>query len=149
VGRSKLLLALLALAISISLFLFVRGERRVSLSYSVPCDVLLPAGLAPATPLPAEVTVSVSGPWSRLRSLDPESFGPVRIDFSRARAGSASWAVRPEVLHAPRDVRVDAVYPAQGVVELRPIPPPALPLQPRGAWRAGLRRRPRVPESER
>ena len=116
--RSRFTLQLLALAISLSLFLLVRGERRASVSYSIPCDVLLPPGLSLVAPLPAEVTVLVSGPWGRLRSLDSEDIGPVRIDLSRARQGTASWGVRPETVRVPRGIHVESVFPAQGTVEL-------------------------------
>jgi len=118
---SRLPLQLLALAVSLSLFLLVRGERRIALSYPVTCELQLPSGFTPAAPLPAEVTVSLSGPWSRLRSLDPASLGPIRVDLSRARAGPASWSVRPDAVHVPRGVRVDSVFPAQGTVDLRPV----------------------------
>ncbi|HTP53151.1 MAG TPA: hypothetical protein VMK42_20855 [Anaeromyxobacteraceae bacterium] len=119
---SRLPLQLLALGIAVSLFVLVRGERRIALTYSVPCEVRLPPGLAAAS-LPADVSVSVSGPWSRLRSLDPASLGPIRLDLTRAHAGTASWSVRPEVLHLPRGVRVDSIFPAQGTVDLRAAPP--------------------------
>lgn len=128
---SRLPLQLLAIAIAVSLFLLVRSERRVAVSYSVPCQLQLPEGLEPATPLPAEVTVSLSGPWGRLRSLEGDAIGPVRIDLSRARAGAATWFARPETLHLPRLVRVDAVFPAQGTVELRPRGPADSRVQPR------------------
>jgi len=148
VGRSRLPLALVALAISLALFVLVRGERRVALSYAVPCAVTLPPGLAPATPLPPDVTVTLSGPWSRLRSLTPEGFGPIRVDFSRPRPGTAAWTVRPESLHLPRDVHVDSVFPSQGTADLRPVAPGS-GAEPRSPRPTPLRRRPAGPEAER
>jgi len=144
-GRTKLTLALLALGVSLALFVLVRGERHVALSYVVPCEVAVPPGLALTAPLPPDVTVTFSGPWRRLRSLSPADVGPIRIDFSRVRAGSASWSVRPESLHLPRDVHVDSVFPAQGTADLRPAAPAPSPPQPR----RGAARRLRGPESER
>ncbi len=147
---SRLLLRLLALAISLSLFVLVRGERRVVVSYVVPSQLQLPEGLEPATPLPAEVTISISGPWGRLRSLDADAMGPVRIDLSRARAGPATWFARPETLHVPHLVRVDSVFPAQGTVELRARGPAGSgrePRRPRPA-RGHRRRESPVPEGD-
>ncbi len=117
--RSELALALLAVAIAVGLLLVVRGEKRVTTSYTVAVRARLPAELRPAGPLPTEVTVSVSGPWARLRTLDPAALGPLRLDLSRATPGVATWYVKPETLHLPRGVRVDALHPAQGSVELR------------------------------
>ncbi len=116
--RSDVLLKLLAAAISVALLLVVRGERRVSTTFPVPVEARLPPGLAPAAALPPDVSVTVTGPWARMRDLDGAGLGPIVLDLSRARAGAATWLVRPEVLHVPRGVRVDAVYPAQGTVEL-------------------------------
>lgn len=117
--RSNVLLRVLSVGIAIALFLVVRGERRVTETYTVPLEAVLPARLRPVTELPTEVTVSVSGSWARLRTLDPDALGPIRLDLSRAGSGGATWYVRPEALHVPRGVHVDSIYPAQGTVELR------------------------------
>jgi hypothetical protein len=120
------MLRLVALAIAVGLFVVVHGERRVSLTFSVPVKPRLPAALAPAEPLPADVSVTVSGPWSRLRPIDGEDLGPAVIEFTRAGPGSVPWVVRPEALHVPRGVRVDSIYPSQGTAELK-HPDGALP----------------------
>jgi hypothetical protein len=126
--RSDPVLRLVALAIAIGLFVVVHGERRVTLTFTVPLAPRLGAGLAAADPLPADVSVTVSGPWSRLRAVDGEDLGPAVIDLTRAGPGSVPWVVRPEALHLPRGVRVESIYPAQGTVELR-HPDGALPSQ--------------------
>lgn len=117
--RSELTLALLSVAVALGLLVVVRGEKRVTTTFSVPVRAHVPADLRPAGALPSEVTVSVSGPWARLRSLDPGSLGPLRLELSRERPGVATWYVKPGALHLPRGVRVDALHPAQGSVELR------------------------------
>ena len=116
---SDLKLKLLSLAMAAALLVVVRGERRVSYALSVPVEARLPRGVEPVEPLPEELRVSVSGPWSRLRSLDGSDVGPVIIDLSRTRLGIASWSVRPESLHLPSGVRVESLYPSQGTVELQ------------------------------
>ncbi len=113
-------LRVLALVVAVALLVVVRGERVVTLGYTVPLLPRLPPGLAVAGPLPADVIVSISGPWARLRVIDPADLGPVVADLSRAGPGAAPWSVRPEALHVPRGVRVDSIYPSQGTVELRP-----------------------------
>jgi hypothetical protein len=119
VRRSDLGLKLLALVMGAALLVVVRGERRVSYTFSVPLEARLPRGLEPAAPLPERLRVSVSGPWARLRSLEVDDVGPVTIDLSRTGPGVASWFVRPESVHLPAGVRVESLYPSQGTVELQ------------------------------
>jgi hypothetical protein len=136
VRSSDVLLRLVAVAVAVGLFLVVRGERQVTLTLDVPLAARLPPAAVAAGPLPAEVSVTVSGPWSRLRAIDGEDLGPAVVDLTRAGAGAVPWVVRPEALHLPRGVRVDSIYPAQGTVELSrpdgapPGPAPALPKGP-------------------
>ncbi len=117
--RSDLGLRLLAVVFAAALLFVVHGERRVSYSYRVPLEARLPNGIEPTAPLPAHLRVSVSGPWSRLRSLEASDLGPVTIDLSRVGPGVASWYVRPESLHLPASVRVESLYPSQGTVHLQ------------------------------
>jgi hypothetical protein len=122
VRSSDLLLRLLAIAIAVAVFVLVRGERVVTTTFAVSLVARLPPALEPSAPLPADVSVSVSGPWSRLRAIDGGDLGPAVVDLSRAGPGPAAWVVRPEAVHVPRGVRVESIYPAQGSVELRPAP---------------------------
>ncbi|HTP24477.1 MAG TPA: hypothetical protein VMK12_02310 [Anaeromyxobacteraceae bacterium] len=117
--RSERGLLLLSVAVALALLFVVHGERLVSYSFSVPLEARLPSGLEATTPLPANLHVSVSGPWARLRSLDGSDIGPVTIDLSRTGPGVASWFVRPESLRLPAGVRVESLYPSQGTVELK------------------------------
>jgi hypothetical protein len=119
VRQSDLGLKLLSIAMAMGLLFVVHGERRVSYSFTVPLEARLPAGLEPASPLPASLHVSVSGPWARLRSLEGPDLGPVTIDLSRTGPGVASWFVRPESLHLPSGARVESLYPSQGTVDLQ------------------------------
>jgi hypothetical protein len=122
VRRSEAGLALLAATMAAALLFVVHGERRVSYSLSVPLEARLPAGLEPTAPLPGRLRVSVSGPWARVRSLDAGAVGPVTIDLSRTGPGVASWFVRPESLHLPSGIRVESLYPSQGIVHLQRDP---------------------------
>lgn len=118
--RSDLLLKLLSVAIAVALLLVVRGERRVTATYAVPVEARLPRGLEAAAAMPPDVSVTVTGPWARMRDLDGASLGPIVLDLSRARRGLAAWLVHPDALHVPRGVRVEGVFPAQGTVDLVP-----------------------------
>ncbi len=117
--RSDLLLWLVSLGIAVALLVLVRGERRVTVAYAVSVEAELPAGTTATSPLPDEVTVVVSGPWARLRVLDAEAIGPVRLDVARGGRGLVAWHARPEALHVPAGARVESLSPAQGTVELR------------------------------
>ncbi|HUK65644.1 MAG TPA: hypothetical protein VLV17_02365 [Anaeromyxobacteraceae bacterium] len=117
--RSELALRLLSLAMALALLIVVHGERRVTIAMSVPFEARLPAGLEPVTPLPLSLRVALSGPWARLRNLDPGDLGPAIVDLSRTAPGAASWSVRAESIHLPPGVQVESIHPAQGMVDLR------------------------------
>jgi hypothetical protein len=119
VQRSDLALRGLALAIAAGLFLLVSGERRVTANYAVPLRVELPPGATVDAALPAEISVALSGPWARLRGVDAAALGPVHVDLTHEASGPHTWYVRPEALRLPRGVRVEAIHPAQGSLELR------------------------------
>lgn len=127
--RSDVALAFLAVVSAVALFLVVRGERRVTATYAVPVEAALPRGLAPDPALPSEVSVAISGPWARLRTLDPSALA-LRAELSRAAPGAATWYLRSDALHLPRGLRVDAIHPAQGSVELRRSPVEGAPFHP-------------------
>lgn len=117
--RSDLVLALLSIAIALALFVVVRGERRVTAAFTVPVEAVLAPRLPSVDGLPTEVTVAVTGPWSRLRVLDAARVGPVRIDVARAGPGQAAWRARAEVLRLPHGLRLESITPSQGTAELR------------------------------
>lgn len=131
--RSDLLLRCLALAIALGVLVVVHGEKQASVIVTLPVIPSLPAGLAPAAPLPGEVRVAISGPWARLRTLDAGDLGPVPLEVGAARPGAVSWYVRPEALHLPRGLRVDGTHPSQGMVELVPQHPAGPPADGSGA----------------
>lgn len=117
--RSDPALAAISLGIAVALLLLVHGEKRMSVTYGVPVTTAVPGALEPVGPLPSEATVTVSGPWAHLRGLSPGSLGTLRAELSRSTPGLAAWYVKPDSLHLPRGVRVDAIHPSQGSVELR------------------------------
>lgn len=117
--RSDLARMALSVGIAVALLLLVHGEKRYSVTYSVPVVTAVPGSLEASGPLPSEATVSVSGPWALLRGLQPRSLGPLRAELSRSTPGMATWYVKPDTLRLPRGVRVDAIHPSQGSVDLR------------------------------
>ncbi|BDG06348.1 hypothetical protein [Anaeromyxobacter oryzae] len=117
--RSDLALRALALAIALGLFLLVSGDRRVTANYTVPLVTELPPGATVDAAPPAEVSVALSGPWARLRGVDPAALGPIHVDLTQETSGLHTWYVRPEALRLPRGVRVETIHPAQGSIELR------------------------------
>lgn len=119
--RSDLGLRVLAVLMGVALLIVVRGERRASKAFSVPVETRPPAGLEPAVPLPKTLTVAISGPWARLRSLDPDELGSVTLDYDRTSPGLATWFARPESLQVPAAFHIDSFHPSQGAVELRVV----------------------------
>ncbi len=120
--RSELGLRALSFALAFALMIVVHGERRATTTFTVPVEVQAPASLVPAGKLPATLRVSLSGPWARLRSIRDDELGAVTIELSRSSPGVATWTVHPESLQLPPGVRVDSLYPNQGMVEVKPDP---------------------------
>lgn len=117
-SRTNAGLRLISIGIAVALFLIVRGERQVEHRFTTRIELQLPDGLTPATRLPSRLSVTLSGPWARLRSLKGSELGPVLVDLSQTGPGTTSWFVRPESLRLPPGVRVESIYPSSGSVEL-------------------------------
>ena len=113
------------MAIALGLLLVVRGEKRVTITYTVAVrSVAARRSSRPAGPLPVGGhRLGARGPGRGSAPSIAAALGPLRLDLSRAVPGVATWYVKPEALHLPRGVRVDAVHPAQGSVELRRLEP--------------------------
>lgn len=104
--KSRYFLQVLALILAVATWFavnsgkIVRESRQVKLQY-----VQIPKGLIfQRTPL-RELKVELSGPLSRIRSMDPDSLVYV-VDLSSSKEGSNRIEVDPEMLKLPLDVEV-------------------------------------------
>ena len=102
---SDLLLRLVSVAVAVGLFLVVRGERQVTLTFSVPVAPRLPPAVSAAGPLPADVSVRRFVPSAAAATICVE---PPRVSsqaimvpsgdqtgFSLAPPPSVIWKVLP------------------------------------------------------
>ena len=104
-------LKLLALGLAFAIWVAVTGESRVLQVYSAPLDIKLPQDCVLAGPAPTKVNVSLRGPESQIRRLDPFNLA-FRVDVSDATPGQRNVQLAAESLAGlPRGIEVVQIEP--------------------------------------
>ena len=111
-------LKVLALCLAFAVWIAVTGENRVLQVYEVPLDIVLRADHVLKSPAPATATVSLRGPESRVRRLDPRSM-VLRADLTDATPGPRSVPLSSDNLQGlPADLEVADVEPSRLRLEI-------------------------------
>ncbi len=104
-------LKLLALGLAFAIWVAVTGESRILQVYSAPLDIKLPRDCVLAGPAPTQVSVSLRGPESQIRRLDPFKLA-FRVDVSDAPPGQRNVQLAAESLvGVPRGIEVVQIEP--------------------------------------
>ncbi len=104
-------LKLLALGLAFAVWVAVTGESRVLQVYTVPIDIKLPRDSVLAGPAPTKVSVSLRGPESQIRRLDPLRLS-FRVDVSDAPTGQRNVQLAAESLSGlPPGIEVVQIEP--------------------------------------
>jgi YbbR domain-containing protein len=104
-------LKLLALLLAFAVWVAVTGDNRVLQVYSAPLDIKLPEDCVLAGPVPTKVNVSLRGPESLIRRLDPLKLS-FRVDVTDAPPGQRNVQLAAESLVGlPRGVEVVQIDP--------------------------------------
>ncbi len=148
-------LKLLALGLAFAIWVAVTGESRILQVYSAPLDIKLPRDCVLAGPAPAKVSVSLRGPESQIRRLDPFKLA-FRVDVSDAPPGQRNVQLAAETLAGvPRGIDVVQIEPdrIQLVVDRRmqkvlPVAPSLVGSPPSGYRFYGVRATPDTLEVE-
>lgn len=111
-------LAVAAIVAALGCFLSVRGERVFAYRIAVPVERHLPSELSPATGLPAQLEVTLVGPWDRLRDLHATGLGPLALEVTGQRPGPSTWFIRTDELRLPPGVRLQGTQAVSGPVEM-------------------------------
>jgi YbbR domain-containing protein len=90
-------LKLLALGLAFAIWIAVTGDARVLQVYAVPLDISLPQDCIVAGPAPTKVNVSLRGPESAIRRLDPLKLS-FRLDLTDAAPGQRNVQLAAESL---------------------------------------------------
>ncbi len=123
-------LKVLALCLAFAVWVAVTGEGRVLQVYEVPLDIVLRSDHVLKVPSPATATVSLRGPESRVRRLDPRSM-VLRADLRDATPGPRSVPLSAESLQGlPADMEVADVEPSRLQLEIDRRMRKTIPLTP-------------------
>jgi YbbR domain-containing protein len=90
-------LKLLALGLAFAVWVAVTGDSRVLQVYPAPLDIKLPAGCVLAGSAPTKVSVSLRGPESLIRQVDPFKLA-FRVDVTDAQPGQRNVQLVAESL---------------------------------------------------
>ncbi len=106
-------LKLIALAAAVLLWSAISREPIVEMAYSVPIEFHhVPRNLEITTEVIPQAQVRIRGPVRRLRSITPAELHPI-VDLSGAGMGERTYDLTAAQVHAPYDVEVVQVVPAE------------------------------------
>lgn len=123
-------LKLLSLAFAIGLWLFVIGERRLEVGYTIPLELKnVPQGLMVANEIPNLVDVRISGPRTLLMSLGRNDVS-ISVDLKDLQPGVTSFKRLEERLNIPSGLRVTRLSPSYVDIKLERIKDKTVPIRP-------------------
>ncbi len=105
-------LKLLSLVFALILWMFIMGERRLEVGYTVPLELQnVPRGLMVANEVPSLVDVRVSGPRTLQMKISPTDIGIV-VDLADLQPGLTTFKRLEERLNLPSGLRVTRLSPS-------------------------------------
>lgn len=122
-------LKLLSLVFALLLWLFVMGEQKAEVGYTVPLELKnLPAGLIVANEVPSLVDVRISGPRTLLTNLQPSSIS-MSVDLRGLQPGLTTFKRLDENLNIPSALKVSRLSPSYVEIKLERIREKKVPVQ--------------------
>ncbi len=122
-------LKLLSLVFAVLLWMFVTGEQRAEVGYTVPLELKnLPAGLIVANEVPSLVDLRISGPRTVLSKLRPSSLS-MSVDLKGLQPGLTTFKRLDEHLNIPSVLRVSRLSPSYVEVKLERIRQKTVPVR--------------------
>jgi YbbR domain-containing protein len=114
-------LKMLSLFFAVLLWLFVMGEQKAEVGYTVPLELKnLPVGLVVANEVPSLVDVRISGPRTLLSNLQSSSLS-MSVDLGDLKAGLTTFKRLDQNLNIPSMLRVSRLSPSYVEVKLERI----------------------------
>ncbi len=105
-------LKLISLVFALILWMFIMGERRLEVGYTVPLELQnVPAGLMVANEVPSLIDVRVSGPRTLQMKVSPNDIG-ITVDLSDLQPGLTTFKRLEERLNLPSGLRVTRLSPS-------------------------------------
>lgn len=114
-------LKLLSLTFALLLWLFVMGEQKAEVGYTVPLELKnLPVGLVVANEVPSLVDVRISGPRTLLSNIQSSALS-MSVDLQGLQAGLTTFKRLDQNLNIPSALRVSRLSPSYVEVKLERI----------------------------
>jgi YbbR domain-containing protein len=100
-----------AMILAITLFILVRGDKDTERSVRVALAIVRPEGRVLVANPPDEVEVTLRGPWTRIKRLNPKDVDPIVLDLSKVDDGDIT--LDSTMVHIPAGLRVASIKPAR------------------------------------
>lgn len=114
-------LKFLSLFFAVLLWLFVMGEQKAEVGFTVPLELKnLPHGLIVANEVPSLVDVRISGPRTLLSKLQPSALS-MSVDLNGLKAGLTTFKRLDQNLNIPSMLRVSRLSPSYVEVKLERV----------------------------
>lgn len=122
-------LKLLSLTFALLLWLFVMGEQKAEVGYTVPLELKnLPVGLVVANEVPSLVDVRISGPRTLLSNIQSSALS-MSVDLQGLQAGLTTFKRLDQNLNIPSALRVSRLSPSYVEVKLERIRQKKVPVR--------------------
>src|SRR5512139_498086 len=134
-------LKVLALFLAVACWLFVAGESKVLVGFSVPLEIRdIPKGMIVTNKVGRQVELRLAGPSSMLSGLKPTDIAAV-IDLSGARAGRQIILLDDRAVKVPPGITVQRIFPSSVEVVLEKTERRLVPVIPRVGGAQTIRRK--------
>jgi len=122
-------LKLISLVFALVLWMFIMGERRLEVGYTVPLELQnIPKHLMIANEVPSLVDVRISGPRALLMKVSPNDIS-IAVDLSDLQPGLTTFKRLEERLNLPSGLRVTRLSPSFIDIKLERIQEKKVPVK--------------------
>ena len=140
-AKNNLTLKFLALALALVAWWFVAGESKVLVGFNVPLEIRdVPKGMLVTNKVDRQVEVRLAGPSSLFATIKPSDIS-VAMDLSAGKPGRQYVVLDDRSVKVPPGIKVQRIFPQSIEVVLEPTERRNIPVTPRIAGGAAVRRR--------
>ena len=134
-------LKLLALVLAVACWLFVAGESKVLVGFSVPLEIRdVPKGMTVTNKVERQLELRLAGPSSILSGLKASDVAAA-IDLSAAKAGRQTVTLDDRVVKVPPGITVQRIFPTSIEVVLEKTERRLVPVTARVGGAQAIRRK--------
>jgi YbbR domain-containing protein len=98
--------------LAVTVFLLVNTDKEREIRVRVPLEYKYPADKVMTSEPPTEATVTIKGPWRRLRAFDERELGHITLDLAGMPVGDfTDYMIRRELVSLPPGLSVVSIVP--------------------------------------